>query len=175
MFVAVKVRRLTAPGVVAAVLGAFVAGCSNLEVKKVPVADREAHADYQEGFRYYLNRPYLVVKKPILISEAYSLVKVDPALMAPPAAELAPPPMPGAAPSKGAAPGGAGRGRNTQPTVTFLDGARRGQTVNLADLQIESPGSGALRRSQPGRAAETQGRACLHAGAVWRRGGRSAG
>jgi hypothetical protein len=57
---------------VAAALGSVAAGCfgcSNLVVKKVPVDDRIAGTDCQQGFRYYLNRPYLVVKKPILVCE----------------------------------------------------------------------------------------------------------
>jgi len=49
-------------------------GCSNLDVRKVPNDDRACGVDDQEGFRYYLNRPYLVVKAPILVSEARELV-----------------------------------------------------------------------------------------------------
>src|SRR5262245_25482319 len=44
--------------------GAFLlAGCANVCVKKVPVADRIAGTDRQHGFRYYLTRPYVVVKE----------------------------------------------------------------------------------------------------------------
>jgi hypothetical protein len=54
----------------------LLAGCANLVVKKVPVAQREAGKDgCKEGFRYYLNRPYLVVKTPILIAERKTLVE----------------------------------------------------------------------------------------------------
>jgi hypothetical protein len=72
-----------------AVLGAL-GGCANMDVKKVPLAKRAANADHEEGFRYYLNRPYVVVKKPILIAESRSLVKVEPSEM-PPYAVLKPP------------------------------------------------------------------------------------
>jgi hypothetical protein len=121
-------------GVAVAALGA--AGCSNLDVKKVPVADRETHQDHQQGFRYYLNRPYLVVKKPILVTEVISLVKVDPALGVPPG--------PGEMPEVPPQAGDPARAR-----LTFLDGPRRGQSVSLADLRIDSPGSDALRPVRP--------------------------
>lgn len=52
-------------------------GCSNLVVKKVPLEDRACGADDQKGFRYYMNRPYLLVKKNILISERKSLVPMN--------------------------------------------------------------------------------------------------
>lgn len=56
-------------------------GCSNLDVKKVPVQQRVAGTDDQQGFRYFLNRPYLVVKKPIPLYEKKTLVNLqDPAL-----------------------------------------------------------------------------------------------
>src|SRR5947208_14271631 len=57
-------------------LGAL-GGCANLDVKKVPLAQRAAGCDHEQGFRYYLNRPYIVVKNPILICEMRSLVRVN--------------------------------------------------------------------------------------------------
>src|SRR5947209_7337016 len=81
-------------GLALALFGACGAGCSNLSVKKVPISDRVAHEDHQKGFRYYLNRPYLTVKKPILIAETISLVKADPKQAAPSLLPMLP--MPGA-------------------------------------------------------------------------------
>ncbi len=129
-------RRWVAAGLALAAAGACAAGCSNLEVKKVPVSERVVNQDHQEGFRYYLNRPYLVVKKPILITETFSLVKVDPVRAAP---NNAPKPTPGAS---GAIDAG-------QTRLTFLDGPRRGQSVRLADLRVETPASGEPRSVSP--------------------------
>jgi hypothetical protein len=99
----------------------------------VPVADRIAGCDKQVGFRYYLNRPYLVVKEPILVMERKSLVRVDISPLAPK--------------SEGAkvlAPNSIMEGR-----VTFLDGPRSGQGVLLSELQMENPGSGEFRQVTP--------------------------
>jgi len=57
------------------------AGCSNLVVKKVPLEDRALGVDDQQGFRYYMNRPYLLVKKNILIFERRSLVPMAPEML----------------------------------------------------------------------------------------------
>ncbi len=51
-------------------------GCSNLVVKKVPLEKRASGTDHQQGFRYYLNRPYLAVRDPVLIFERRTLVDV---------------------------------------------------------------------------------------------------
>jgi hypothetical protein len=48
-------------------------GCANLEVKKVSEAKRVDGKDHAKGFRYYLARPYVVVKAPILVSESSTL------------------------------------------------------------------------------------------------------
>jgi hypothetical protein len=44
--------------------GALV-GCANISAKKVPVEERMAGADKEQGFRYYVPRPYVVVAKAI--------------------------------------------------------------------------------------------------------------
>lgn len=50
-------------------------GCrANLEVTKIAPG---CAGDDVKGFRYYLGRPYVVVKKPILISEEISMVQVN--------------------------------------------------------------------------------------------------
>lgn len=59
---------------VTALIGIGISGCSNLEARKVPNQCRAVEQDCDEGFRYYLNRPYLIVKAPVLISERKSLV-----------------------------------------------------------------------------------------------------
>jgi hypothetical protein len=100
----------------AAVLIVALAGCSNLTVKKVPVAKRIAGHDHVDGFRYYLSRPYVVVKKPIEVATTRSLVVVASA------------PQP------------------TSAHVTYLNGPKRGQTVALAELSVTSPGSPDVRR-----------------------------
>lgn len=54
-------------------------GCaSNLVVSKVALADREAGRDHQDGFRYYLPRPYIAVQDKVLVSERRSLVILNP-------------------------------------------------------------------------------------------------
>jgi hypothetical protein len=73
------IRGCATAGTVAVVLSAG-AGCANLNVKKVPVGERASGTDKEKGFRYYLNRPYLVVKVPILIAEWSQLVRVVPNL-----------------------------------------------------------------------------------------------
>jgi hypothetical protein len=106
------------------------AGCANLEVKKVPLAERAANADREQGFRYYLNRPYVVVKKPITVVESICLVRA--------AASVA----------SGKEPGPRSAASALQPdqvVLTFLSGPHQGQSVRLADLQVESPGTGVFR------------------------------
>lgn len=122
-----------------ACLGAFEAGCANLEVKKVPLAERTANVDHEQGFRYYLNRPYIVVKKPITISETISLVRVKG-------------PDQLATKSSPKTDGNSTR-QQTNPShtgmetvqLTFITGPRAGQTVSVVDLILESPGTGAVR------------------------------
>ncbi len=119
----VRIRRLAAP-VAACVLLTCGACASNLKVTKVPLAERECGVDHQKGFRYYLNRPYLVVKKPVLVTEMVSLVRLEPAR----------PGQPGAA-----------KDGQRDMTVTFLDGPRLGQSMPLSSLQLETPGGGGAR------------------------------
>ncbi|MCI0637992.1 MAG: hypothetical protein L0Y72_23540 [Gemmataceae bacterium] len=56
------------------------AGCANIDVRKVPVDKRIADQDYKiRGFRYYLSRPYIVIKEKIplgAIEEEVRLVEV---------------------------------------------------------------------------------------------------
>jgi hypothetical protein len=105
-----------------------------LHVKKVPLADRAAGCDRQQGFRYYLNRPYLVVKAPITITEMRSLVLVHPDLVT----------------SGGVAASGAGKAPGVgEARLSFVSGPRQGQTVRLADLKVETPGSGTFRPVSP--------------------------
>jgi hypothetical protein len=51
-------------------------GCANMEVKKVPVETRLSGADHQRGFRYYLSRPYFVVKERVNIRTDYELARM---------------------------------------------------------------------------------------------------
>ena len=103
-------------------------GCANLEVRRVPTGERAAGCDKQEGFRYYLNRPYVVVKEPILVMERRTLVKVDGVSLkggpekVPPAKDV---------------------------RMTFVDGPRAGQTFRLGDLPVENPGSNGVRLVSP--------------------------
>ncbi|HLJ97542.1 MAG TPA: hypothetical protein VKU02_30560 [Gemmataceae bacterium] len=109
----------------------FAGGCANLEVKKVPLDERAAHQDNEQGFRYYLNRPYLLVKKAILVKETRSLVIVK-NKETPAQSTL-----------------GGKRETKAQDVdgleFTFVTGPRCGQTVRLADLRVENPGTGACR------------------------------
>lgn len=51
-------------------------GCTaRLAVRKVDTCDDR---DHTSGFRYYLSRPYIVVKQPILVSERIELLPDDP-------------------------------------------------------------------------------------------------
>jgi hypothetical protein len=120
-----------------AILGMASGGCANLDVRKVPVAERAAKCDREEGFRYYLNRPYVVVKNPILIAENRSLVRVD--VMAGTAPPQAKDKKPVDKSSLGNVPA-------DQVMVTFLSGPRSGDKVRLADLKIETPCTGAVRQ-----------------------------
>jgi hypothetical protein len=69
-----------------------VGGCANLEVKKVSEAKREAGEDHVKGFRYYLARPYVVVKAPVLVSESSTLYVVSDRPTAPGLSQSLPPP-----------------------------------------------------------------------------------
>lgn len=51
------------------------AGCANVRVKKVPLDKRAEGTDAKlEGFRYYLGRPYIVVKERIPVSSESELM-----------------------------------------------------------------------------------------------------
>lgn len=52
-------------------------GCiSSLKVRKVSLDSRVCNTDHEiEGYRYYLSRPYIVVKEPVLVSEERHLVE----------------------------------------------------------------------------------------------------
>jgi hypothetical protein len=56
-------------------------GCANVKVQKVDVQDRLLGLDQKvHGFRYYLNRPYLVVAKQVPVTTTYipvALAAVD--------------------------------------------------------------------------------------------------
>jgi hypothetical protein len=67
-------------------------GCAYLEVKKVSEDRRAAGCDNVKGFRYYLARPYVVVKAPILVSESSTLYVVTDRSTPAPLADLAAPP-----------------------------------------------------------------------------------
>src|SRR5262245_2256965 len=58
------------------------AGCANLHVTKVTEQKRATGDDrFVKGFRYYLSRPYVIVKAPVLVSEhteLYSMVDRSP-------------------------------------------------------------------------------------------------
>jgi hypothetical protein len=60
-----------------------VAGCANLTVTKISEQKRATGEDrHVKGFRYYLSRPYVIVKAPVLVSEhteLYSMVDRSPA------------------------------------------------------------------------------------------------
>jgi hypothetical protein len=46
------------------------AGCANLEARKVPLPDRLSGTDDRyKGFRYYLSRPYIVVSRRVCVSQ----------------------------------------------------------------------------------------------------------
>src|SRR5689334_9368146 len=61
-------------GVTLACALAFV-GCANVKVKKVSVEKRlSGHDNHVRGFRYYLNRPYIVVPQQIKLASTYVAV-----------------------------------------------------------------------------------------------------
>ena len=64
--------------VVGGLLAAPVAvGCANVSVTKVPVAARASGQDAQvEGFRYYLTRPYVLVKRPVELDSSAVAVRL---------------------------------------------------------------------------------------------------
>jgi len=91
-------------GATAALILLSGAGCSNLVVKKVPLDKRIAGTDdHLKGFRYYLNRPYLMVNDKILLKETKSLIVARK------------------------------NGATGQMIGTFLDGPRRNQKINVGD------------------------------------------
>ncbi len=68
--------------VMASVLIGTVAGCANVKVHKVDVQDRLQGRDQKvEGFRYYLNRPYLVIAKQVPVATSYIPVSLAAAKM----------------------------------------------------------------------------------------------
>jgi len=61
---------------VALICAATIVGCANVKVKKVSVKDRLSGNDaHVRGFRYYLNRPYVVVPQQVPIATSYVAVK----------------------------------------------------------------------------------------------------
>jgi hypothetical protein len=53
-------------------------GCANLKVTKITATEKGTCKDHcTKGFRYYLSRPYVVVEKPVCVSEEISLLVVD--------------------------------------------------------------------------------------------------
>lgn len=59
-------------------IAVLLAGCANLKVTKITPEERDSGKDHHvKGFRYYLSRPYVVVKQPIKVSEERSLLLVD--------------------------------------------------------------------------------------------------
>ena len=139
------VRRRPAAWLAAACLGVFGSGCANLEVKKVPLDRRAANTDHQQGFRYYLNRPYIVVKKSITIVENRCLVRVIPQAGSVPASRAD-------QTKDGIGPRSRASADATDPgevCLAFLTGPRQGQTVRLADLRVGTPGTGSVRQVSP--------------------------
>jgi hypothetical protein len=68
-------------------------GCANLVVKKVPANDPEKD-EHVKGFRYYLGRPYVIVKEPIFVAEDITLFVAGRELPPPPTqGETLPPPF----------------------------------------------------------------------------------
>lgn len=60
--------------ILAAVLILSAAGCAKLKVTKISEDSRLCGTDdHVKGFRYYLSRPYVVVTKPVLVSETSAL------------------------------------------------------------------------------------------------------
>lgn len=98
-------------GAAAALLVINGAGCSNLVVKKVPIDKRMAGSDdHLKGFRYYLNRPYLLVNDKILLKENKSLVMVQKT------------------------------GTADEILLKYLDGPRRDQTVKVSNQKVTTNG-----------------------------------
>jgi len=68
-------KRYLVSGGVAAVL--LLGGCSNVHVRKVSVEDRASGLDrHVEGFRYYLTRPYILVKRAVPVGSDTQAVKL---------------------------------------------------------------------------------------------------
>jgi hypothetical protein len=101
-------------------------GCANLEVHKIPVEKRMEGCDHADGFRYYLSRPYVLVKAPIQVATQKSLVTVEQT------------------------------DDNKNCQVSFLDGARQGQQAKLSELSVTSPGSPEVRKITAAEVAELQ-------------------
>lgn len=68
-------------------------GCANLKVTKVSEEKRAHGTDHHiPGFRYYLSRPYVVVKEPVLVCEQTALYVVrEPEIMNAPQPRMVPP------------------------------------------------------------------------------------
>lgn len=65
--------------IVAVALGLSLVGCAKLKVSKITPESRECGTDnHVKGFRYYLSRPYVVVSKPVLVSETAALYLLHP-------------------------------------------------------------------------------------------------
>lgn len=61
---------------VAALVAGLTIGCANVAVHKVSVEKRiEGRDNHVRGFRYYLNRPYIVVSSPVPVSTRYDPVR----------------------------------------------------------------------------------------------------
>ena len=61
---------------VAITCAATFVGCANVKVKKVSVSDRlSGHDAHVRGFRYYMNRPYVVVAQQVPLATSYVAVK----------------------------------------------------------------------------------------------------
>ncbi|GAC1463475.1 MAG: hypothetical protein NVSMB9_01020 [Isosphaeraceae bacterium] len=116
------------------------AGCAKLDVKKVPIDQRIAGHDHIDGFRYYLSRPYVVVKHRIAVSTQQSVVAVVDNVLT----------------NSVDAPVQHYQGVRNDKAIRFLDGPRAGQTVKLSDLEVTSPGSADVRRLSDAEVAQLQ-------------------
>ena len=67
-------------GIVSMAIAVAVTGCSQLKVHKITPQQRACQIDHETpGFRYYLSRPYILVKNRVLVSTNETLMIVDPA------------------------------------------------------------------------------------------------
>ena len=142
-----------------------------LQPRRQESASRQAgrgRDNHIQGFRYYLNRPYLAVNEKILLGERRTLIYLDhepgppagqPAAqppVTPPGRPILPPlpePRPSspfdldgpqnAPPATGAPPAGGGI------TATVVDGPRKNQKIRLDRLALTSKSDGAVRAVTP--------------------------